>query len=270
MSSPREPSHFVRDSFWLVALAVLAAAASTPRFSAAQLLPLPSLPLFPPSDPPPGEPPPSDPPPSNPPPGDQPPAQPPPDQPAPAPPPDAPAGGAARFEENDLAMTTTGAWQKRGPEVAAFSGGTAASSALSQASATFTFTGTSVVWLGLKCDVCGTARVTIDGGAETSVDTAGSAAPGSPDLKSEPVWSAANLAAGSHTLTITVTGTTSTSGAHVVVDAFDVGRADAQPMEQNPTANADAILEDGGAGAYDATSLALLTALLLLRRRRAL
>ncbi|HEX7238424.1 MAG TPA: hypothetical protein VF405_15765, partial [Gammaproteobacteria bacterium] len=220
MSSPREPSHFVRDSFWLVALAVLAAAALTPRYSTAQLLPLPPLPLFPPSEPPPDEPPPTqpEPPPTQP--------EPPPSQPQPAPPQDQPppaepaAGDAARFEENDLAMTTTGAWQKRGPEVAAFSGGTAASSAASQASATFTFTGTSVVWLGLKCDVCGIARVSIDGGAGTSIDTAGSAAPGSPDLKSEPVWSAGHLAAGSHTLTITVTGTTSTSGAHVVVDAF--------------------------------------------------
>ena len=271
MSSPRQPSHFVRDSLWLAALAVLAAAASTPRYSAAQLLPLPSLPLLPPGDPPPSDPPPSDPPPTDPAP-DQPPAdQPQPDQPPAAPPPDEPAsGGAVRFEENDLALKTTGAWQKRGPEVAAFSGGTATSSATSQASAIFTFTGSSVVWLGLKCNVCGIAKVSIDGGAATSIDTAGSAAPGSPGLKSEPVFSAAHLAAGSHTLTITVAGTTTTSGAHVVVDAFDIDRADGQPVEQNPGANADTILDDGGAGAGDPSSLALLTALLLLRRRRAL
>lgn len=267
MSSPRRPNRFVRDSLWLAALAVLAAAAATPRFSAAQLLPLPSLPLFPPGDPQPGEPPSNDPPPSDPPPADQ----PPPNQPPPAPPPEEPAsGGAARFEENDLAITTTGAWQKRGPEIAAFSGGTATSSATSQASATFTFTGSSVVWLGLKCNVCGIARVSIDDGAATSIDTAGSAAPGSAGLESEPVFSAAHLAAGSHTLTITVAGTTSTGGAHVIVDAFDVDRTDGQPIGQNTGANAEPILEDGGAGAYDATSLALLTALLLLRRRRAL
>ena len=164
-------------------------------------------------------------------------------------------------------MKTTGAWQKRGPEVAVFSGGTATSSATSQASATFTFTGSSVVWLGLKCNVCGFAKVSIDGGAATSVDTAGSAAPGSPGLESEPVFSAAHLAAGSHTLTITVAGTTSTGGAHVIVDAFDVDRADGQPVEQNPGATADPILEDGGAGAGDLSSLALLAAWLLLRRR---
>jgi hypothetical protein len=281
MSSPRQPSHFVRDSFWLAALVVLAAAASTPRYSAAQLLPLPSLPLLPPPSPPPSAPPPDQPP-SDPPQPDQPPPdqpqpdqpppdQPQPDQPPPAPPPAEPAsGGAARFEENDLALKTTDAWQKRGPEVAAFSGGTATSSTTSQASATFTFTGSSVVWLGLKCNVCGIAKVSIDGGAATTIDTAGSAAPGSPGLTSEPVFSAAHLAAGSHTLTITVAGTTSTSGAHVVVDAFDVDRADGQPVAQNPDATADPILEDGGAGASDLSSLALLAAWLLLRRRRAL
>ena len=266
MSSPRRPSHFVRDSFWLAALAVLAAAASTPRYSEAQLLPLPPLPLLPP-----GNPPPSDPPPDPPQPDQPPPDQPQPDQPQPAPPPDEPAsGGASRFEENDLAMKTTGAWQKRGPEVAVFSGGTATSSATSQASATFTFTGSGVVWLGLKCNVCGIAKVSIDGGAATSVDTAGSSAPGSPGLESEPVYSAAHLAPGSHTLTITVTGTTSTGGAHVIVDAFDVDRADVQPVEQNPAATAQPTLDEGGAGAGDPSSLALLMALLLLRRRRAL
>jgi type IV secretory pathway VirB10-like protein len=255
---------------WLAALAVLAAAASTPRYSAAQLLPLPSLPLLPPPNPPPNDPPPDQPQPDQPQPDQPQPDQPQPD-PAPAPPPAEPAsGGATRFEENDLALKATGAWQKRGPEVATFSGGTATSSATSQASATFTFTGSSVVWLGLKCNVCGIAKVSIDGGAATSIDTAGSAAPGNPGLKSEPVFSAANLAAGSHTLTITVAGTTSTSGAHVVVDAFDVDRADGQPVEQNPGANADTILDDGGAGAGDPSSLVLLTALLLLRRRRAL
>lgn len=132
----------------------------------------------------------------------------------------------------------------------------------------FTFTGSSVVWLGLRCNVCGIANVSIDGGPVVSIDTAGSAAPGSPDLKSEPVFSAARLAAGSHTLTITVTGTTSTSGAHVVVDAFDVAGADRGSGERRPTAAADTLVDDGGAGSGDALSLALLAASLLLGRRR--
>src|SRR5262249_4405482 len=152
-----------------------------PQPSAAQLLPLPLPlpPLLPGNEPAPSQPPePEQPPPSpeaQPPPApEQPPSSPPqqpppssPPQPSPpsSPPPAEPVtAGAARFEENDLALAAEGDWQKRGPEVAAFSGGTATSSATSQARATFTFTGSSVVWLGLKCNVCGIANVSIDGG----------------------------------------------------------------------------------------------------------
>ena len=281
MSSPRRRRRFVHDSFWLTALAVLAATLSAPHPSAAQLLPLPLPPLLPGDDQPPDEPPPEQPPPpapEQPPPAapeqppepqqppSSPPHQPPPSSPTPE---SSPSAGAARFEENDLALTTEGAWQKRGPEVAAFSGGTAMSSATSHARVTFTFTGSSVVWLGLKCNVCGIATVAIDGGPSASIDTAGSAAPGSPELKSEPVFSAEGFAVGSHTLTITVAGTTSTSGAHVVVDAFDVGGTRGASAEQSPVAAPEALVEDGGAGSGDALSLALLAASLLFRRGRA-
>ncbi len=108
----------------------------------------------------------------------------------------------SRFEEDNPAViaSPSGAWVRRGPEVAAFSGGTAGSSDVTGATATFTFTGTAVTWIGLKCSVCGIATVSIDGGAATSVDTAGPAAPGSPGLTSEAVFAASGLAAGSHTL----------------------------------------------------------------------
>lgn len=280
MSNGRSPRRFVRDSFWLTALAVLAAAAaSTPRPSAAQLLPLPLPlpPVLPGTDPPPSQPPPPEP--EQPPPSSQPqqpppsPEQPPSPQPQQPPPSSAPpaesspAAGATRFEENDLALTTEGAWQKRGPEVAAFSGGTATSSAASQARATFAFTGSSVVWLGLKCNVCGIANVSLDGASATSINTAGTAAPGDPGLTSEPVFSAARLAAGTHTLTITVTGTTTTSGAHVVVDAFDVGGVEGGSGQQSPSPPAETLVDDGGAGSGDPLSLALLAASVLLRRR---
>jgi hypothetical protein len=134
-----------------------------------------------------------------------------------------PTGSAAtRFEENSPAVGATGSWTGRGAETAAFSGGAAASSDVSGSTATLTFTGTAVSWIGLKCNVCGIATVSIDGAPMGSVDTAGAAAPGTPGLASEPVFSASGLAAGSHALEITVTGSTTTSGAHVVIDAFDV------------------------------------------------
>jgi bacillopeptidase F len=132
---------------------------------------------------------------------------------------------AARIEENNPAVSAGpgGAWLLRGAEIAAFSSGTAGSSEVAGASVTLPFTGTAVSWIGLKCNTCGIASVSIDGGAATSVNTAGPAAVGSPGLASEPVFTASGLAAGvTHTLVITVTGNTASSGAHIIVDAFDV------------------------------------------------
>jgi PKD repeat protein len=131
-------------------------------------------------------------------------------------------GAATRIEETGPGVSAAGAWALRGAETAAFSGGSAGSADTAGSSLTLDFTGTAVSWIGLKCSACGIATVAIDGGEAHAVDTAGPAAPGSPGLASEPVFSASGLAAGSHRLLITVTGTTSTGGAHVIVDAFDV------------------------------------------------
>ena len=129
-----------------------------------------------------------------------------------------------RLQENNAAVSSSPAavWVWRGPEVAAFSGGAAGSSNVPGATAALSFTGTAVSWVGLNCNVCGIATVSIDGGATTSVDTSGAAAPGSPGLASGAVFTASGLAAGAHSLVITVTGTTTSGGAHIVVDAFDV------------------------------------------------
>src|SRR5207245_320158 len=134
-------------------------------------------------------------------------------------------GAVTRIEEDNPAVSASpaGAWVRRGAEVATFSGGAAGSSDVAGATASLTFNGTAVSWIGLKCSICGIATVSIDGGAATSVDTAGLGAVGSPGLASEPVFAVSGLAAGTtHTLVITVTGTTATSGGHIVVDAFDV------------------------------------------------
>ena len=133
-------------------------------------------------------------------------------------------GGTTRLEESSPAVSANpaGAWVVRGAEVAAFSGGVAGSSDAPGATVTFTFTGTAVSWIGLRCNICGIANVSIDGAAPTAVDTAGPAAPGSPGLASASVFAVSGLAPGTHTLVITVTGNTSSSGAHVIVDALDV------------------------------------------------
>ena len=93
--------------------------------------------------------------------------------------------------------------------------------------ATFTFTDTAVNWIGVRCNVCGIAAVSIDGGLPTTVNTFGPAAMGS--LTSEVVFSASGFAPGvTHTMVITVTGTTTSpalfGGALIAVDAFDVTR----------------------------------------------
>jgi hypothetical protein len=97
------------------------------------------------------------------------------------------------------------------------------------ATATFSFTGTAVGWIGVKCNVCGIATVAIDGGVPTLVNTGSSAAPGS--LTSEPVFSASRLEPDvTHTMVITVTGTSAagaallSGGSYVTVYAFDVTR----------------------------------------------
>jgi hypothetical protein len=129
-----------------------------------------------------------------------------------------------RLQEDNAAVggRPAGAWVLRGPEVAAFSGGAAGSSDVPGATAALSFTGTAVSWIGLECNVCGIATVSIDGGVATSVNTAGAAIPGSPGLASKAVFTASGLAAGTHSLVITITGTTTSGGAHIVVDAFDV------------------------------------------------
>jgi hypothetical protein len=129
-----------------------------------------------------------------------------------------------RLQEDDAAVRSSpaGAWVLRGPEVAAFSGGAAGGSNVPSAAVALSFTGTAVSWIGLECSVCGIATVSIDGGARTPVNTAGAAAPGTPGLASKAVFTASGLAAGTHSLVITVTGTTTSGGAHIVIDAFDV------------------------------------------------
>ncbi len=123
----------------------------------------------------------------------------------------------------DSAATYDGYWPTYGAETGTFSDGTIVASNQATATATFSFTGTAVSWIGVKCNVCGIATVSIDGGAAAAVDTAGPGVPGS--LISEPVFSASGLAPDvAHTVVITVTGTTASGNAHIAVDAFDVTR----------------------------------------------
>jgi len=135
------------------------------------------------------------------------------------------SGGPTRSEET--AATLAGAWSQitsAGAGVT-LSGGQAVFSGTAGDTATFTFTGTGVSWIGFPCEQCGTARVHLDGSSVVTIDTYAASRPAASGV----LYSTTGLPSGSHTLVIEVTGAAnaSSSGTYVVVDAFDVAGAPA-------------------------------------------
>jgi hypothetical protein len=124
-----------------------------------------------------------------------------------------------RRQETDPAVTYTGGWLQ-GNRDHPYSEGTAALSVLPGDQATFTFTGTSVSWIGYRGPQAGIARVILDG--TVVADSLDLYIPS--EGPQEPVFTLSGLPAASHTLTIQVTGSKNlaSTGTAVVVDAFDV------------------------------------------------
>ena len=125
--------------------------------------------------------------------------------------------GPIRVEENDPSVVYTGVWfpQRRSD----LSGGSIVESPYPISTASFTFTGTGVRWIGFKAVWGGIAQVYLDGALKATVDTY------APTEQAQAVmYTGTGLAAGPHTITIKVTGTWSSAGccSWVVVDAFDV------------------------------------------------
>jgi Big-like domain-containing protein len=122
-----------------------------------------------------------------------------------------------RFEETDPSITYTGSWDQ-GNFNRAWSMRTVTVSGEPGAQATFTFSGTSVSWIGTRKSTTGIARVFLDGAFVTEIDTYSPT-----DGLQATIFRTSNLAAGSHTLTIEVTGrkNAASSSAYIVVDAFD-------------------------------------------------
>ncbi len=123
-----------------------------------------------------------------------------------------------RIEQDNPAVTYGGIWiTASDPTV---SGGTAIESNQAGATATLSFSGTGVDWIGYRCTCAsGFAQVSVDGGAPVEVDNySGVTQP------QAVVFSANGLPRGKHTLKITVTGDYDRAGetAYVVVDAFDI------------------------------------------------
>jgi hypothetical protein len=136
---------------------------------------------------------------------------------------DAPA--ITRVEDTDRSVTYTVPWAYDKAS-RPWSGGSAALSTLAGAQATFTFTGTSVSWIGFRGPQAGIARVFLDGVFVTDVDTFSAT-----EQIQAVVYSTTSLAAVRHTLTIEVTGTKNpaSTDTFIVIDAFDVTSSSSVP-----------------------------------------
>jgi hypothetical protein len=124
-----------------------------------------------------------------------------------------------RVEESDAAVTLSGAWTKSDASWG-WSGGSAMQSTAAGATASVTFVGTSVRWIGSRGRGMGIASVSVDGGPGREVNLFAHPT----DEIHTPIITVSDLSAGQHTLTITVTGRQDSQAASnvVVVDAFDV------------------------------------------------
>ncbi len=138
-----------------------------------------------------------------------------------APPPISPAPPApvkwTRYEQDNAAIKYAGDWY---PNRGAFnSGGSAVLGMDKGCTATFTFTGTGVCWIGFRDQWSGIAGVSLDGAAPTAVDTYSAK-----DLAQTVIWSATGLANVPHVLAVAVTGEKrpNSGAAWIWVDAFDV------------------------------------------------
>jgi hypothetical protein len=149
----------------------------------------------------------------------------------------APDTPVARYEETDASVSFSAGWVQ-GDSGWPWSGGTAAYALSTGAQATFTFTGTSVTWLGYRSSRSGIARVLVDGVFVAEVDMYART-----DEIRVPVFTMSGLTDSSHTLTIEATGMKNKDAlvddgiiAAVVVDAFDVpGPAVSRLQDSDPS-----------------------------------
>jgi len=130
--------------------------------------------------------------------------------------PGSPSPLSARYEQDDPSVSYSGPWYRNQSFV--HSGGSAVLAMDSGARGTFAFSGNVVRWVGLRDPWAGIARVLIDGQPRSIVDTYASSTQPQTVL-----FSASDLGAGSHTLSVEATGTRSllSGGSWVWLDAFD-------------------------------------------------
>ena len=141
-------------------------------------------------------------------------------------PPPPPSTTATRYEDLDSAIVYTPGsvvgpppnwWH--GSRSRGWSGETSSFNRSEGARATFTFTGTSVTWVGFRANWAGIARVFVDGVFAEELDLYSVT-----EQPQAPVFTSATLPAGTHTITVESTGRKNASATDnaVVVDGFDV------------------------------------------------
>ena len=125
------------------------------------------------------------------------------------------------FEQDSSAVTYSGPWSGTWfvNNNSLHSGGSAALAMDGGSKATFAFTGTGVTWKGYRDEWSGIAKVYVDGVLKSTIDTYAS-----PSKAQTPIYSITGLTRASHTLTIEVTQTNNSSsgGAWVWIDAFEI------------------------------------------------
>ncbi len=128
-----------------------------------------------------------------------------------------PAAG-ARVEESDAAVILSAGWTNSDSRWG-WSGGGAKQSTVAGATASITFTGTSVTWIGRRNRGSGIALVRVDAGPAIEVDLFAR-----PNEIRTNILTVNGLSDGQHTLTIEVTGRQNALADSnvVVVDAFEV------------------------------------------------
>ena len=125
---------------------------------------------------------------------------------------------AGHIEQNNPAIAYTGNWYLNTNPI--MSGGSAVLATDPNSSATVTFTGTGITWIGYQDQWSGIAKVYVDGTLiSTPVDTFAS-----PQRAQSSVYSINGLSPGTHTLMIVTTSThdAASAGSWIWVDAFDI------------------------------------------------
>ncbi len=121
-----------------------------------------------------------------------------------------------RIQQTSSLLAYTGAWTL-GESSSSASGGSYGYADSTGSSVTVTFNGVYLQWISKKSSAYGIARVTVDGKDAGTVSLYSANT-----LYQQKVWDTGMLPGGTHTVTISWTGTSSGGGTNIGLDAFDV------------------------------------------------